>query len=488
MVQLYKPGDSVVCPWNTSNVYCVSHNGTIIASDDLAKLLAALAERGVHPALSPLALSHLLHHSVIPYPLALYEGMTALGQGDEAEIDTDGSLRVVVRRPIPLRLPPAPDVIESANPKRLRDLLVAAVVGRFVDGRGLLMLSSGKDSTALALALDAAGYNRRVECVTYQEGAHGEGEFAAATAARFGLRHRIVYECKDRAEVRTSMQAFFEASPSPSMDPITPGYVHSIRTVGLPPGAALIDGTGNDAYMGIIPPKRKWLADLLSFGRFDGLAPLNRVFSYHHRLAKLFRSRADQVVLDRFALRFEETSGFFQGSLRTLPYWNSLGRTASLAKSYYEFFHHFRSVYYDNAHTIRARETIAAAFNLHLMLPYQDNSLINYCLSLPESERFDVSTGRNKLPLRRMLYDELGYNAERVGKRIFNFSRRNFLAQNWAHVEEEIYECTLWDRCAIARFLDRMLPLVNSDDKCNYGIMQLYLVSGWHNHTRWLKR
>ena len=123
-------------------------------------------------------------------------------------------------------------------------------------GQGVLCLSSGKDSVAVAVALAQSG-NTQVPCVTYI--AHeGDTEYLYARdlCERLGLEHHTATMPDDPRIVRDLVTRLFEQGSAPTTDlSIIPSMLLA-QQAGFDSGAALLDGTGNDLYGGWLPGRQ----------------------------------------------------------------------------------------------------------------------------------------------------------------------------------------------------------------------------------------
>lgn len=462
--------------------YMTVRNDKLLISPNLAELLDAAPESARQPEAH--ALSHFLQHSIVPYPHTIYPGVYAVGAGDTAQF-TSPTAAPTLTNSMPFlpenALPPK----QPASTKTLKKLLTESLQSKLpAKSEATLMLSSGKDSVGLTIALANAGHTGKVTAMTYSEvgSTNSEAEVAATIAKKAGLKHIVIALPTDTTEVRTAMQTFFANSAQPVSDPVAPAYILAIHRAGTQ-NQYLLDGTGNDLYMGILPPKKqKWYR----FGPGEcNVADLLQPFiPFHSPLNKFIRPPSDGPILGRLALRQPETSQFLP-TVQTNPFWRQTGQNKLLSGDYQRFFQHMRAYYYDGAHTTRVREEIANAGHNTLVLPYMDEALNAYYRQLPVSACYDLEKGRNKLLLRQLLLEELDYDADKIGKKIFSFNKPEFLLKHRKFVEEEILNCKLWNQ-PIEAFVQKLYHQLPANPNVAYGLMQLFLLAGWHNHSRFL--
>src|SRR5690606_3549529 len=143
--------------------------------------------------LDPGGLSFLLQSSFCPFPSTPVADLDCIGAMDQVTLEAAPGLpRREVRRKFHFRAADSRQD-QTPDPRRLLDLLCDATAECCEHpGPKVLMLSSGKDSVAIAAALSRL---RRpdVECITFAAVPEDpEAQDAAAIAAEFKLRHRVV--------------------------------------------------------------------------------------------------------------------------------------------------------------------------------------------------------------------------------------------------------------------------------------------------------
>lgn len=464
--------------------YLTVQDGKVVIADTLAELLSAYPILAMKPDAE--VLSQFLQHSIVPYPHTIYPHVWALGVGDTATFQT-----AVTAPHLANAMPFLPENTlpntRPASTATLKDLLTKSVERKLpARAPAAIMLSSGKDSVGITIALQAAGRTANLTAMTYaEEGSpNSEAELAADIARKAGIKHMVVPLPTDQPSVREAMTTFFEQSAQPVSDPVAPAYIMALHRAGVK-DQHLIDGTGNDLYMGILPPKKqKWYR--YGPGEWNLADSIQPFLPFHHPFNKFLRPPSDGPILGRLALRHAETRQFID-SIQTNPYWRAMGNNPRLKGSYQRFFQHMRSYYYDGAHTTRVREEVAHAGNNTLVLPYMDPGLHEYYRQLPVSARYDEEGGRNKLLLRQLLLEELDYDATKVGKRIFSFDQAKFLLTHRSFVESEINDCTLWND-NISTFVMNLYDQLPTIPGVRYGLMQLFLLAGWYNHSRFLNK
>ena len=452
----------------------------VLLGDRLDELLPALPEG--HD-LDPFGISSLLHHGLIPPPFSEYTGIMFLTMGDVVSVGWEHDVPVVSEG---VEYPWFADLSRGdSDPSEteLLDLLTAATVRDVAGhgGQGFLMLSSGKDSVAIALALAEAGLTD-IPCVTYSSGdADPEPEVAAEVCAKLGLRHEVVELPNDPSRVAAQLTTFFETSPAMSADLAQIPYVLAVAAANAE-GGVVLDGGGNDAYMGF-PVTGKWTVKTRY--RIRGRA-LQRVAQRMTRvdspLNYLARSRFETVVSGRM-MRHHESLRLYPDSVNTSDHWAELSnrnRDLDMFDAYTILDRYITSPSSMRKHILAAR-----AFGYEPGVPWCDHDLGDYFFNLPEPDRFDRSSGTGKVLLRRMLKRFLDYDADEVGKHYFAFDGPRFIAENKEFVRSEIAACGLWRADGVA-MLHSWIDQIDKRPLLYHPILTAFVVSGWVNHSGFL--
>lgn len=435
------------------------------------------------PRVSPFGLSHTLETGFVPMPSTIYEGVYRLGSGDWIRATADGDRIAVDFGSDYPWLPTRSRQDQRPDTATLYDLIVRSLNKQLElsGGEAFLMLSSGKDSVALAVALADSGYD--VPCITYKSGGDDlEHAFAADFCRTLGLRHQIVEMPRDPGVIRRYLTHYFENAVAPSADHALIPFVVAVAESGLGAGG-VIDGGGNDTYMGYLPSRIRVLKRRYRVrGRrtADLVGRLTRVDSPINYLA---RSEAASSFPGR-NLRHHETRRLYADAVETAGYWYDLGESLAAMNRM------DATVLTLLRHTEGARSNdkvriVAPAHGLTALLPYCDKGLAEYYFHLPQDARYDIETGTNKVLLRQLLDEKIGYAASGVGSGHFSFDGAGFVAGNAEFVREEILSCMLWEP-AIRDMVAGWLEALPRRPFLFHVLVPLFLVSGWHNHSRYL--
>lgn len=465
-------------------IYAHRHPACLSVSTDLAALLDDLRARGTPPGLCPTGISHFLHHALVPLPWTVFEDVHFLGIGDRAHISlASGEISLSFTNDYPY-LPERSREDRTPDPALLLELITRAIVRQLGPERaGFLMLSSGKDSTALALGLAEAGY-ADIPCVTFKAGAKDEEHrHAAGLCRRLGLRHETVELGLGDPGVEDRLRRFFAESPVPCGDFAQIPYVLCVSRF-APTTRAVLDGSGNDAYMGYVPCLKDRLKWRFALGH-NGLARLFASLIGPESGWNYFLRSPAAATLPGRTLRQVDTRSFYSESVDTGAWWQQLSDEWS----------HVDQIAFRNAPIERHVDQAEIALKLRLaaafrgqraLLPFCDRELVEYCFQLPEPARFDRKAHLNKLLLREMLKRFSGYDAKAIGKGFFEFDGARFLLEHRRFVVDEIERCALWEPRVVRR-VDAWLTRMSRRLLLYHAVLPLFMLSGWYNHSRFLE-
>jgi asparagine synthetase B (glutamine-hydrolysing) len=344
------------------------------------------------------------------------------------------------------------------------------------------MLSSGKDSSAVALALAEAGH-AGFPCVTFRDDeSDEESRHARDLCQRLGLRHEVVDLAMPPGRIEAVLVDFWSRSALPCGDFAQIPYALCVAQTGAE-GGAVLDGSGNDAYMGYVPAwgeRLKWRFALGAgaLSRFlAGRLPPDSGWNY------FLRSRAASTLPGR-TFRPGDTRSFYPESVDTGADWQRIGDAWS-ERDVIGFRNTPVEHHVDQAE-ITLKIHLAAEFrDRAVVLPFCDEELIGYSFNLPESNRFDRRRFTNKLLLREMLERYAAYDPDAVGKQFFPFAGDRFLLRHRAFALHEIRRCRLWD-ARVGPRAEAWFRRLERRPLLYHCLLPLFMLSGWYNHSRYI--
>jgi len=424
----------------------------------------------------PAGVQFVLAYGMVPPPYSLYSNVFALGAGDRLEVDlVRGSARFDVDFPYLENRSRRDGRFESGT---LKNLLVDAVRRSVpADGPALFMQSGGKDSTALLLSLAEAG-RTELRAATYDP-LYREREAGPAgeLARRFGVEHHTV-EADPRAEF-VELLRFAEGAPIVCTDVALLAYLRTLKRCEVD-GGVVIDGLGNDGYMGYVQPRRDQVLGALALARYIPsiwgrweVPDLGARLSYAAKTAMMYPAE-----------RSLAGSRLSPGAVRDLvpfdtPFLRFFGDLDRKHRhlSPVDFRAYVRGRIFDGAGTLVKGRLASAHFGARAVHPFCDAALIDYCFHLPTEDRYDPRRRINKLAMRRLLADEIGDSRYLQEKGSVRYDVLRFVATNEVAIREELAAAG-----GLLRNLDRWAGFL-LERKTNYvhayALTTLVILAAW---------
>jgi len=283
--------------------------------------------------------------------------------------------------------------------KLLEDLILNKVKeATFGYDNIFLMISGGKDSLSLAWALYSL--NKKVTLIhCINQDRENEKPDVESIAKKYGFD---CYFILDDIEVATKyLEENIDKLPIPIGDPAFFGYINAVKKISTysilnkNKKVLLLDGMGNDAYMGHIPPTREKY--LINLPRISLINEQFASFFYkfqipHYLIETLFKRREERIF-----------SGIY--------YATEANPISGLRNIFTEYYHKpeerralIRGGIFDLDQGIR-KGILAACLgcNIDIKFPFLDKNLIDFFQTQPEKSKFDYSKSTNKKLLRKLL-------------------------------------------------------------------------------------
>jgi asparagine synthetase B (glutamine-hydrolysing) len=453
-------------------------DGQAVTSNDIRDVLVARHRAGAAIEVSHAALSHLLHDGFVPPPLTVYRDIFVISVDLRAEINA-GAISFVRDFPFENRKSPL-DGIPDTNSLRLR--LGRATKAACAESREvLLMLSSGLDSTSLAVSAKEAGRDD-ILCVTYGESAEDtEVVVARDTCRRLGLRHEAHMFDARHPQIRSDLIAYGEAVPQPCADPALAACVSLVRRFGSS-RTVILDGSGNDYYFWRPPRRLDILKTWLGLGRLPVVGRLRPLVPMHFRRERILASPLELLLLNGVWLRYNETRKFYPEAVNTHEFWLKESRGHRFPRE--ELQHCLKMIYMGPAAFMLKTRNAAQSVGAAARFPWTDDAVADYCFSLPEAARVDRKRRKSKTIIRQMLREAISYDADAVGKHHFSFGKRNFLRHHLSFCRDEILGCTLWSG-GIEPMVRHLVDQLERGQQAENALLSMFTVSLWHN--RWFE-
>ena len=466
------------------NMFVIVCPDAITVSDDYQSLCTAIVRLG-GLSVNPDSLAHLLRNALCPTPMTALINVYSLTFGDTLTIRTllDGAPVVTNEYAFPyLSALSRNDSVPSTD--TLFHLLCEAVDEHLGStSEGVLMLSSGKDSTSILLALAELG-RKNIRALTYVAGtANDEDDYAKPLAKRFGIPHMTVRLDNDPRYMNNLLIHYFENTPFPGLDKTQIPYLLSLDAGGVS-NEIVLDASGNDLYMGHVLGKYDRVKLFYNVSHFVPKSSIN-LLSHVSPLTFFFKSRSETCFPGYYFK--PSTIELLLGTCDlTQEYWAESDRN-NKELDMFDFRIAIRVRHYDSNQVMLKACTAAAARGVAIEFPWTNEKLADYYFNLPEPERFDRNGFVNKILLRRMLRERLEYPDAMLGKRFFEFQLAPFMAAHRKFVIDEIFACNLW-QSPVRTLVPRWYDSLSSTPHLAYGLNALFMISGWYNHSKYINR
>jgi asparagine synthase (glutamine-hydrolysing) len=194
---------------------------------------------------------YFLRYGFVPPPLTIYSNLICLPVGLDASFDLKNksikfidNFRFVAHRSSQNSKPDL-CILKKEIHQSVQKCLSSSC-------ENILMQSGGKDSTVLVEALSQFKDSHDISCMTYEASFRDqESAVAQSISHHYGIDHQIITP-NYGLEFSLLAEHYAMQNPILSADCTLPAYLHSLSKFR---GANVIDGLGNDMYMGYIGTK-----------------------------------------------------------------------------------------------------------------------------------------------------------------------------------------------------------------------------------------
>ena len=468
-------------------IYCTRDGEAAFYSSNLVALLERAHQ--IEPLeICPDAVSFLLQSGVIPPPGTIYQRLYLLGIGGAGVLrSANGKVSVRFQYQFPFlndRRPAAGT--RSCSDNEYLELLAQATTSKLDASRpSFLFHSAGKDSNSIALALADAGLQDRITLITHKsEGPKDESGLSEKIAKKLGFRHEVLQEVDSLSKSAIdAVEAYFAKAPFPCVDGVSLAYpLYGIQAPELR-GANIIDGMGNDVFIGHIPSADEFKKQKLS--RFmQYLRPLGDRTASEGFLHAAAKYRVEHTGLNGFSL--SDARRIYPESTDISGSWSRF----DTGQDYLDLRAEVRGRVIDQEIFIRKVRNFTDAYGGNLVLPWGSDKVASFFSKLPEDLLFDRSALRNKLMLRELLKTRLGLDSDKLGKLGFSYNRASVVFNNWTWAHSVICSCGLWCTEAVSRLVQRLQLAAQGQGReaqVALGLIyRLLLISLWHSNSRFL--
>jgi asparagine synthase (glutamine-hydrolysing) len=455
----------------------------IVYSNDINELLEFVKAK---LEVDPVGLSFLLKNGVIPIPNTIFKNLYIVSVGIEFRIfKNKNNLVIDIKNEFPFYRDT--NKTNSPDDSEILSLLSKATISKINPSKETYMFhSSGKDSNMLALALSESNYKDITFVSHKSEGASDESQVSKSIAEKLGFKHSVL-SLPDRLEKKhyDSINDYFTNIPLPVIDEVTLAYPIYNTQLNFKE-SNIIDGLGNDSYIGYIPNKREYiLATYLS--KFSFLKNLTNKLNSENYFNIFGLNKIEWTGFMGFMNK--DLSDFYPDFISSDKYWIDLERSLKHL-SYIELKAQVRGGFLDHEMFMRKVRNFADVNNANLIFPWADTAVSEYVFNLDPKYLYNEKELKNKLFLKKILKDRIGLDSEKLGKLGFTFNYWELLENNSENVENEIINCKLWDKKEVTRIYNRLRlrSKINSrfSTRAKSLIHRLFIISSWYNHNKYI--
>ena len=432
------------------------------------------------------SISFLLQSGIVPLPNTVYKNIFIVGIGDNANIKTlENKIQISFSHHFPFKNKNRDSEAEIEEEEILNLLANATKSVLNKERHSYLFHSAGKDSNMIALALAQAGEQDKFTCLTYKsKDENDESAISKKIAEKLGFKHQILYQPKSlEAKHIQSIHDYFENIPFPCVDNATLAYPLYNTQVEFQ-GSNIIDGSGNDVYIGHVPNKSEYYKQKL-LSNFHHFRAITDKLSSNNKLRNITHTKSEWAGLSGFS--FFDTKRVFHPTRNVYDYWKQMDKERR-DWDYLDLRADIWGSFVESDRVIRKARNLAFTNNANLILPWCDAKVAEYFSTLPEQYLVDRKAFKNKLLLRKILKDKIGLDSDKLGKKAYAFDFFVILLAIKKEVLREVLSCQLWDKTEIKILTEKLFHNSSSNEKSKILYQRLYLISSWYNKNKYIKR
>jgi asparagine synthetase B (glutamine-hydrolysing) len=278
----------------------------------------------------------------------------------------------------------------------------------------LLLLSDGKDSLSLALAFSELGVKIHTLTILRRNDVSMKS-YLQDIATKLGF---FSYFITVDEIVGAFDESFFKKSFRYMNNPVLDqGYLFFLLGLKIffeknnfnSQDFQIVDGLGNDEYFGYLMSKQQW-----SSFKFSRLGIWKIVPKYLKNLKWYIRSPIESHGdLSTLACFFN-----FSSSYDLNKYFSRISKSTQKEK-YLDLRAFSRGSFHDHQCMMGKTDVAAQYIGSSCVFPYLDQTLANYCFNIPIDKKLDFNNKVNKIPLRKLLSETIGWNQKKRGADFF---------------------------------------------------------------------
>lgn len=435
--------------------------------------------------ISDSAISFLLKSGLVPTPYTVYKNVYILSIGNKVIVSNiNNKFKIEFLNEFPFQESDAS--INLPDEDYILDLIANATISKIKPNRNsYLFHSAGKDSNTIALSLSKNNYTDVTFVSHKSKGKSDESEISKKISDKLGFNHKILYEPSilEKKHIN-AFDNYFKNLLLPVMDVVSLAYPIYDTQINFK-DSNIIDGMGNDVYIGHIPSRREYqFANYLSKVSF--LKPLTNKLNSENYFHILGLNKIEWTGLVGFMNK--DCLSIYPEFDNIDNYWQGLEKDA-IKLDYFELRAKIRGGIIDQEIFMRKVRNFADINNANLIFPWADSNVAHYFNTINPKYLYNKKILKNKLILRELLKTKLDLDSDKLGKLGYTFDYWKIMNLMFNNVKDEILNCNLWDKKGIEIIFNRLYKRSIRDDRFSNRakslIQRLYLISAWFNNNKY---
>ena len=467
--------------------YINDHSQTLVYSSEITELIECF-QRSKSLEISEKSLAFLLQSGVIPTPNTIFRDIFVLGIGDSISAEYfDQVVHVKHNHDFPYakskrgKVTPTKQVMEDLCKE------IASFTRNKINKEKptFLFHSAGKDSNSIAYSLFHYAPEIQPTLITLRSDlVKDESDISRMIANDLNYKHIVVDENVKTIDSYRSgqLQNFFRDMVFPNCDPVLLSYVDILENVPEIRGANVIDGMGNDIYIGHVSNFKELFGQAISLLIQPAIPILRKLVLSESPLRVFTRTRAEWVGMYGFSAN--DTQALLGGGADVFHDWK---KQSNWNANYVDFRANIRGCQLDQDVFVGKVRAFSQVSNSKTVFPWMSETVAAHIMRIKSTYLFDRLKRKNKLILRSFLRQHLNLDSEAVGKVPFSFNTPKFVENNLSRIKHEIELCPLWKQPNTKNVLDRLVysfPKKNRRSRrAKQLIFRLYLLTLWINHS-----
>tara|TARA_B100000575_G_scaffold294252_1_gene308986 strand:+ start:502 stop:2028 length:1527 start_codon:yes stop_codon:yes gene_type:complete len=426
------------------------------------------------------AIGSILNWGIIPFPHTPFKNVYRLGIGQDCTIKNESFNAKIIINQKHFFNKNEIVVNDNFDEKKFEQLFIKYFEKEIVNSEETVsMTSAGKDSTLIAIICSILDY-KKINFVTYNDKSTlDETLYSKLICEKLNLKFTKINSIIDKNFFEkidsTFVNAFF-----PVVDNATIPYLfcansfkHKVNQI--------IDGMGNDIYLGHILNNKSKLKNILN--NIGKILP-NKTYNYSRisNLRYFFRPKQLNFLPSNY-FNYGELNSFINFDYN----FNWLENVFIIPNKKLDLMYYkalTRGVHYDYGVAMEKNRFVCAGLSASPIFPWTNTKISKYLFNLKSENKFIKEI--NKVCIRGYLNHKIDYKSFNIPKTGFGFESEKFILQNKNEIYDNIIACKYFNKDILVNTLDKNLSLLKKNKKYGSALIGLYIVSKWLNKCKYI--